>query len=226
MWLKLVHMIVATANQKGGVGKTTIAVHCCVWLHENGLKVALVDADVQSSSSVWAREVVPDLYIERLQTSEDLLERVPRLEEKFDMVIIDGPAGLTEVTRSTLLVADLALLPCGPSILDLRAADEAVRVVRQAQTIRKGLPRAVLVPNKLQRNFRLSRELLDTAGTLGLDVAPGLGLRQAYADAAGQGTVVWRLGSAAREAAEEVHSLFKKLFSKENHESPQSETSH
>lgn len=211
-------MIVATANQKGGVGKTTIAVHCCIWLRENGLRVALVDADVQSSSSVWAREIVPDLHIERLQTSEDILERVPDLASNFDMVIIDGPAGLTEVTRSTLLVADLALLPCGPSALDLRAADEAVRVVRQAQKIRNGLPKALLVPNKLQRNYRLSRELLDTAGTLGLDVAPGLGLRQAYADAAGQGTVVWKLGSAAREAAEEVHALFKQIFSKENHE--------
>ena len=93
-----------------------------------------------------------------------------------------------------------------------------MRVVRQAQKIRNGLPKALLVPNKLQRNYRLSRELLDTAGTLGLDVAPGLGLRQAYADAAGQGTVVWRLGSAAREAAEEVHALFKQIFSKENHE--------
>ncbi|RYG68554.1 chromosome partitioning protein ParA [bacterium] len=211
-------MIVATANQKGGVGKTTIAVHCCIWLRENGLRVALVDADVQSSSSVWAREVVPDLHIERLQTSEDILERVPDLASDFDMVVIDGPAGLTEVTRSILLVADLALLPCGPSALDLRAADEAVRVVRQAQKIRNGLPKALLVPNKLQRNYRLSRELLDTAGTLGLDVAPGLGLRQAYADAAGQGTVVWKLGSAAREAAEEVHALFKQIFSKENHE--------
>lgn len=219
-------MIVATANQKGGVGKTTIAVHCCVWLHENGLKVALVDADVQSSSSVWAREVVPEMHIERLQTSEDVLERVPELASKFDMVVIDGPAGLTEVTRSTLLCADLALLPCGPSVLDLRAADEAVRVVRQAQKIRNGLPRAILVPNKLQRNFRLSRELLDTAGTLGLDVAPGLGLRQAYADAAGQGTVVWRLGSSAREAAEEIHTLFTQLLSKQNHESSQSNPSH
>jgi chromosome partitioning protein len=187
-----------------------------VWLHENDLRVALVDADVQSSSSLWAREVVPDLHIERLQTSEDVLERVPELAANFDMVIIDGPAGLTEVTRSTLLCADLALLPCGPSVLDLRAADEAVRVVRQAQKIRNGLPRALLVPNKLQRNFRLSRELLDTAGTLGLDVAPGLGLRQAYADAAGQGTVVWKLGSAAREASEEIHALFKQVFRKEN----------
>lgn len=209
-------MIVATANQKGGVGKTTIAVHCCAWLHENGLKVALVDADVQSSSSIWAREVMPDLHVERLQTSEDVLERVPDLAADFEMVIIDGPAGLTEVTRSTLLCADLALLPCGPSVLDLRAADEAVRVVRQAQKIRKGLPCAMLIPNKLQRNFRLSRELLETAGSLGLDVAPGLGLRQAYADAAGQGTVVWRLGSPARDAAEEMHNLFKQVFRKED----------
>jgi len=46
--------------------------------------------------------------------------------------VIDGPAGLSEVTRAVLLVANLALLPCGPSVLDLRAAQEAIRVVLQA----------------------------------------------------------------------------------------------
>jgi len=51
---------------------------------------------------------------------------------------------LSEVTRAILLVADLAWLPCGPSVLDLRAANDAIRVLKQAQAIRHGPPQALL----------------------------------------------------------------------------------
>jgi chromosome partitioning protein len=117
---------------------------------------------------------------------------------------------LSEVTRALLLVADLALLPCGPSALDVRAVQDAIRVVRQAQKIREGPPRALLVPNKLQTNYRLSRELLETAEQLGIPSLEGLKLRQAYADAVGQGSVVWRLPR-TEDAADELAKLFDQI---------------
>jgi chromosome partitioning protein len=177
--------------------------------------VVLVDADTQGSSSVWLREAAPDVELFRLQTPDEILEQTPALRRDFERVVIDGPAGLSEVTRAILLVADLALLPCGPSVLDLRAAGEAVRVVRQAQAIRSGPPQAVLVPNKLQVPHRLSRELVESAGALGVPVVGGLRLRQAYADAAGQGRTVWRLGSPGRPAATEMDGLFREVFTNE-----------
>ena len=205
-------MIVALTNSKGGVGKSTLAVHLAAWWKEQGAEVALVDADAQGSSSVWLREAVPDLPLFRLQTPDDLLEQVPQLRTQFEHLIIDGPAGLSEVTRAILLVADLALLPCGPSVLDLRAAHEAIRVVKQAQAIRQGPPRAVLVPNKLQVQYRLSRELLETVKSLGIPAVGGLRLRQAYADAAGQGVVVWQLGPRGELAANEIKEMFNGLL--------------
>jgi chromosome partitioning protein len=105
------------------------------------------------------------------------------------------------------------LLPCGPSILDLRAANDAIRVVRQAQNIRNGPPDAMLVPNKIQVQYRLSQELLATAKSLEIPASRGLRLRQAYADAAGQGTVVWKMGPRAQDAANEIRGLFTELFS-------------
>ena len=200
-------MNIALTNSKGGVGKSTLAVHLAVWLLERGKRVALVDADAQGSSSAWLQEVSPQIPIFRLQTPDDILEQVPELCRQFDTLVIDGPAGLSEVTRAILLVADLALLPCGPSALDLRAAKDAIRVVKQAQNIRHGPPSAFLVPNKLQVRHRLSQEFMETAKTLSLPVSAGLGLRQAYADSAGQGTVVWRLGPFAKTAAREIQSL-------------------
>jgi chromosome partitioning protein len=130
---------------------------------------------------------------------------------QHELLVIDGPAGLSEVTRAMLLVAHLALLPCGPSVLDLRAVHEAIRVVRQAQRIRGGPPQAVLVPNKLQVQYRLSREFLEAARGVGIPCTSALRLRQACADAAGQGTVVWRLGLRGEHAAREMRAIFEGL---------------
>lgn len=205
-------MIVALTNSKGGVGKSTLAVHLVVWLRERGADVALVDADAQGSSSTWLHEAQPSIRIVRLQTPDDVIEQTPRLRQEFDYVVIDGPAGLSEVTRAVLLIADMALLPCGPSVLDLRAANEAIRVVRQAQGIRQGPPRAMLVPNKVQVQYRLSREFVETLPGLGVPCLTGLRLRQAYAEAAGQGTVVWRLGPRAEAASIEIKEVFNGVF--------------
>lgn len=205
-------MILALTNSKGGVGKSTIAVHLTLWLEERGHRVALVDADVQGSSSTWLKEASPTTALVRLATPDDVLEQVPRIASEFDYVVIDGPAGLSELTRTILFVADITFLPCGPSVLDLRAANDAIRIVRQAQAIRKGSPVAVLVPNKLQIKYRLSQELLATAKSLEIPASSGLRLRQAYADAVGQGTVVWRMGPRAQDAATEITQLFEELL--------------
>ena len=205
-------MIVALANAKGGVGKSTLAVHLAAWWKERAVRVALVDADAQGSSSVWLREAEQALDVFRLQTPDDILEGIPKLAREFDHLVVDGPAGLSEVTRAILLVADRALLPCGPSALDQRAANDAIRVLKQAQAIRQGPPQAALVPNKVQVRHRLSRELLETARSLAIPSAGSLRLRQAYADAAGQGTVVWRLGRRGEAAGKEIMEVFDGLF--------------
>ena len=164
--------IIALTNSKGGVGKSTVAVHLSAWCHERGQRTALVDADAQGASSLWLHEAMPDIPIFSLQTPDEIFDQVPRLSVQFDVLVMDGPAGLSEVTRAILLVAHLALLPCGPSVLDLRAVQEAIRVVGQAQRIRGGPPQAVLVPNKLQVQYRLTHELLATVQSLGV---PALG---------------------------------------------------
>jgi chromosome partitioning protein len=213
-------MILALSNSKGGVGKTTIAVHLAVWLAEQGHTIAFVDSDVQGSSSAWLQEAAPNLKPMRLLTAEDVVEQLPKIHAGADYVVVDGPAGLSEVTRAIMCLADLAILPCGPSVLDLRAIIEAIKVLRQIQEIRRGLPTAVIVPNKLQPQYRLSKELLQTVQTFGMPAGDGLRLRQAYADAAGQGTVVWRMATqSARDAAAELQYLFQQLTSYESNRS-------
>ena len=153
-------MLIAFANSKGGVGKTTISVHYAVAQAEKGRKIALIDSDAQGSSTRWLRDIEDAITIIPLKTADDVIDQMPKIVSQFDIVVADGPAGLSEVTRALLLVTDLALLPCGPSALDLRAAQDAIRVVQQAQMIRKGPPKTFLLPNKVQTNYQPQPELL------------------------------------------------------------------
>jgi chromosome partitioning protein len=206
-------MILALANSKGGVGKSTLAVHLAVWLHEKGRQVAFVDSDVQGSSSAWLQEAAPEIKAIRLLTREDVMAQLPQIQAGADDVIVDGPAGLSQVTRTILFLSDLAVLPCGPSVLDLRALIDAMGIIKKIKEMRQGLPGILIVPNKLQSQYRLSKDLLQTIKAWGMPVGDGLGLRQAYADAAGQGTVVWRMSTqSARIATAEMQFLFQQLY--------------
>jgi chromosome partitioning protein len=205
--------LIALTNSKGGVGKSTLAVHLAVWMKDRGLNVSLIDADVQQSSSRWITGMEPEILVSCLHTPDDIIEQAPRLKEASDIVIADGPAGLAEQTRALLLIADEALIPVGPSALDMMAAEQAVRVVKQAQQIRGGLPKALLVLNRVQGRTRLGKEALEAVELLGLPVVgQPIHLRTAFADASGQYSVVWRMGSSAKEAASELFEVFEEVL--------------
>ena len=72
-------MIIAIANSKGSVGKSTIAVHLVAWLHSQGHKVFLADCDTQHSSSEWISHTLPEVATVFLDTPDDVLNDLPRL---------------------------------------------------------------------------------------------------------------------------------------------------
>lgn len=210
-------MLIGVVNSKGGVGKSTIAVHLAAWLHEKGVKVAVVDADGQSSSTEWLAEAAPEIPCYQWQDSEQIFGGIEELKENFEAVVLDGPAGLNEATKAVMVLAHGIMIPCGPSILDLRALQDALLVVKEVQATRAGgLPYVRLVPNKLQRRYRLSQELLYAVQEVELSASTGLSLLSAYPDAAGQGTVVWRMGSKAGKAAREMNRLFEEIINDES----------
>jgi chromosome partitioning protein len=206
-------MIIAIANSKGGVGKSTLAVHLAAWLHDQGHSVTLADCDTQQSSSEWIREAIPEVKTVRLNNPNEILNELPTLGQETDFVIADGPGSNTETSRALLLRADFAIVPCKASMLEVRALAKATEVLRQAQDIRAGAPKAVIVLSMVGRNYRLTKDMKDAAAALNLPMAnTAMILRQIYADAPGQGAVVRQLGSRANEAAAEVNHLFREIL--------------
>lgn len=204
-------MIIATTNSKGGVGKSTIAVHLAVWLADQGKKVLLIDADHQESSSRWIEGIQANVDFLTLHLPDEIVAKVADIANRYEYTIIDGPAGLDEITRAILDITDIALLPCGPSLLDIQAADQTLRILNSRRVVRGGKPEALFVRNKLQAKTRLSRALSGALEKLAIPVAQNaLYLRQAYADAVVQKSVVMRMHG-AEKAAQEIEMLFKEV---------------
>jgi chromosome partitioning protein len=206
-------MIIVIANSKGGVGKSTLAVHITVWLKELGHSVVLADCDTQHSSSEWLKEAAPEIRSEQLNSPEEILDRLRDLNKEADYVIADGPGSNSETSRALLLLADFAFVPCKASMLEVRALAQATKVLRQVQEIRIGKPFATIILSMVGKNYRLTQDMKDAAQALDMILADGmLTQKQVYADAPGQRAVVWKLGPRGRDAGHEMKQLFQEIL--------------
>ncbi len=208
-------MIIACVNQKGGVGKTTVAVHLACWLRLQEHRVALLDCDVQATAARWLHRTQVDLPATLAHDADAIIEVATKLDAERDFVVADGAAGLSDCTRAILLVADLAVLPCGATVPELEATGATVRMLRNAQRVRGGTaPGGLIALTRLRhRGCRLVREAPRAAACFNLPVsAATLTLREALADAPGQGRLVWELGCRAKSAADEMVTLCEEIF--------------
>lgn len=206
--------VISFTNQKGGCAKSTTTVHFAYWLTQKQASVVVVDADAQRSSSIWLNSLDTKIPVEVIQSPDELLEKVPELAEKCDHLIVDGPAGLSEATRAILFRSDLAIVPCQPTGVDLRSASDAVRLIRQAQSVRKGEPSAALFISRAVKGTKLLDEAIALLKKTEVPVLKTvIHQKQVIADTFGQQAVVWEMpGKPAGDSAKEFESLFTEIM--------------
>ena len=205
---------IAVVNQKGGSSKSTTAIHLAHWLQERGSDVALVDADAQRSSSIWVEAMGGTIPVHILASPDDLIEQIPDISAQHQHVVIDGPAGLSEATRAILFRCDFALIPCQPTGVDLRSAADAIKLVKQAQSVRQGPPVAAVFLARAVKGTRLKDEAIALLSKSNVPICTSvIHQRQVVADTFGQGATAWGMpGKPATEAAGEFEALFNEVL--------------
>jgi chromosome partitioning protein len=200
-------MIIGVLNQKGGVGKTTLAVNIAASLALRGRRVLLVDADPQSSSLAWssAREL-PPLFPVVGMAKPSLHRDLPDIARDYNVVIIDGAPRVNDLARSAILASDMVLIPVQPSPYDVWATAEIVQLVREAQQFKPTLNAAFVINRKIA-NSAIGRDFADALDHFELPVLPvHLCQRVLYAESAAQGLSVMEAAPQS-EAARELASL-------------------
>ncbi len=192
--------VVTVAQQKGGSGKTTIAVNLAVELSRRGQRVAVLDTDPQGSLGRW-------FLARRARLGEAGMEfstasawgvgyECEKLKRAADVVIVDTPPKVDADLRPALREADLVIVPVAASMVDLWATDGVFDLIG-----REGR-RAVIVLNRVKAGTRLGAEVAEAAGQVGGVAGATLGQRVAYAETLGLGLGASEVrGAAADEVA-------------------------
>jgi chromosome partitioning protein len=178
--------VVAFANLKGGVGKSTLAVSTAGALHAARKRVALVDADPQSTATAWAEAGrLPFEVIAAPLEDADIGGWIARvLALPVQIVVLDLPPMLGAATGAALALADVAVVPVSPSAADLRATNRAIEMIHDARAQRgNGKPRALLVPSRVDRRTAAGAEIEAALHEYGEPVGPVISQRVAHADA-------------------------------------------
>lgn len=205
-------MIIALLNQKGGVGKTTLAVHLAEVLSRLDKSVLLVDADPQGSALDWAANRPDDPRFPVIGLPKPTLHReLPAIAKNHDFVLIDGPPRVNELARAAIMASDVVLIPVQPSPFDVWAAKEIVDLLREASAFKENIKSAFVINRKIV-NTAIGRDVVEALSSYPVPVLKtSIGQRVAFAECAAQGLTVLHTDPNG-PASQEVVSLAKELL--------------
>lgn len=211
-------LTIAVLNQKGGVGKTTLTTNLAAAAHLDGKRTLVIDLDRQGSAFEWYTARGERSKLTGLTTVRaDKPLAVPRFKEittGYEVIVLDGPPRLGDITRSAGVAADVVLIPVQPGPFDLWATTETLEVLDSADAIREELGRKpvrrLFVVNRAAAGTVLAREAPTAIAERGEVASVVIHQRIAFAEAATNGECVLTTDPSGA-AAEEIRALYRNL---------------
>jgi chromosome partitioning protein len=205
--------VTAVINQKGGAGKTTLAMNLAAGLAQRG-ETVVIDLDPQGSSRQWAS-----------LGSDPFPATVKQIGGKWDArtlhqnyraythMVLDCPPSLeSHASLQALRACDVALIPVLPSPVDLWASLRLPQEIEEARKVNNRL-RAFLVLNQMEPRSALSAAMHEALAEFGIPVLQAsIRRRAAYRGAALEGVSVYQMGRRGAEAAAEIEAIIKEVI--------------
>jgi chromosome partitioning protein len=205
-------LVITIGNEKGGVGKSTIACNLSVEAISAGQKVLLIDADTQQSSMDFRAIRAENTALPQFNAvsiTKNTIHKDVSSFQAFDLILIDAGGRDTAVFRSALLACDLFLIPVLPSQYDIWATQGTVEILEQAKSFKP--IKAAFVLNQVITNTTVEKEALESLKNYGIDILiTKLHSRVAFKKSIVDGKGVTEYESSGK-AAQEIKSLWEEM---------------
>ena len=193
--------VIAFVTQKGGSGKTTLAVSCATAAEEQGLRALVLDMDPQGTAEAWYQDRETNTPKLATVNAAEIPAAINGVGQSFDMVFIDTPGRDEPGTAAAIRHADLCLIPCRPTPADMKATPATVATIKRLRKLS-----AFVLSQTPPRGYRI-REAAIGLSVLGMVAPVHIVSRNAYQDAQGLGLTVTEFEPEGK-AAEEIRALW------------------
>ena len=192
--------IITIAHQKGGVGKSTLALNLS-YRFSNDVKTALTDVDPQGTI-MNLQSIVDDFDIINFETMKKLRD------SEYDVVFIDSPPYIIDTIQPIFEESDFVLVPTKIGVPDIMAISTTIELIKKAQKRNKNL-KAAIVLNMLKPNVKIKQQAIEQLEKYELPILSSIHDRISYGSSFLNGGV---MGTNDSQAKNEIEKLSNEIL--------------